>query len=131
MINDPFRLGGALSRLGGGGRKNAKAAANAAAVLLRDGETVECIAQGQFYGANAVVILTNQRLLVVNDREFRPDIVDFVVDGAITVQGWADERVAAVLIQRNELTAQIERIGDKAIAQELAQRIRARAAGTA
>ena len=131
VVNDPAGLGTALSRLGSGGRKGAKAAANAAAVLLRNGEIVECIAQGQFFGANGVVLLTNQRLLVVNDREFRPDVVEFTVDGALTVQGWADDRAAALLIQRNELTAQVERIGDKAIAQELAQRIRARAAGTA
>jgi hypothetical protein len=99
-------------------------------VLLREGEMVECLAQGQFYGANAVVLLTNQRLLVVNDREYKPDVVEFTVDGALTVQGWADDRAAALLIQRNELTAQVERIGDKGIAQELAQRIRGRAAGT-
>ena len=91
---------------------------------------VECLVQGQFYGANAVVLLTNQRLLVVNDREYKPDVVEFTVDGALTVQGWADDRAAALLIQRNELTAQVERIGDRAIAQELAQRIRGRAAGT-
>jgi len=130
-VNDPAGLGTALSRLGSGGRKGAKAAANAAAVLLRDGEIVECLAQGQFYGANCVALLTNQRLLVVNDREFRPDVVEFTVDAALTVRCWADDRAAALLIQRNELTAQVERIGDKAMAQELAQRIRARAAGTA
>jgi len=130
VLNDPAGLGAALARLGSGGRKGAKAAANAVAVLLHDGEVVECIAQGQFYGANGVVLLTNQRVLVVNDREHRPDVVEFTVDGGLTVQGWADDRAAALLLQRNELTAQVERIGDKAIAQELAQRIRARSSGT-
>lgn len=129
MVNDPAGLGAALARLGGGGRKGAKAAANAAAVLLREGEIVECVVQGQLYGSNAVALLTNGRLLIVNDREFRPDVVEFVVDAAISVQGWQDDRAAAVLIQRNELSAQIERIGDKPLAQELAQRIRARATG--
>ena len=123
-------LGAALARLGSRSRKNAKPAANAVAVLLHDGEVVECVVQGQFYGAAAVALLTNERLLVVNDREFRPDIVEFAVDPSLSVQGWADEQAAALLLQRNDVTAQVERIGDKVIAQELAQRIRARAAGT-
>jgi hypothetical protein len=129
MSNDPAGLGAALGRLGSGGRKGAKAAATAVAVLLREGEVVECIVQGQLYGANAVALLTNARLLLVNDREFRPDIVEFVVDASIIVQGWADERAAALQVQSGAVSAQIERIGDKPIAQELAQRIRARAAG--
>jgi hypothetical protein len=128
-VNDPAGLGAALARLGSGGRKGAKAPANAVAVLLGDGEIVECAVQGQLYGCNAIVLLTNSRLLVVNDREFRPDVVEFVVDAAINVQGWQDDRAAALLLQRNELSAQIERIGDKPLAQELAQRIRARASG--
>ena len=127
MVNDPSGLGAALARLGSGGRKGAKAAANAAAILLQEGEIVECAVQGQLYGSNAVVLLTNSRLLIVNDREFRPDIVEIVVDAAVTVQGWQDDRAAAVLVQRNEVSAQVERIGDKPLAQELAQRIRARA----
>jgi hypothetical protein len=129
MSNDPSGLGAALGRLGGGGRKGAKAAANAVAVLLREGEIVECIVQGQLFGSNAVALLTNARLLLVNDREFRPDVIEFVVDNTISVQGWQDDHAAALLVQRADLSAQIERIGDKLLAQELAQRIRARAAG--
>jgi len=129
MSNDPGGLGAALGRLGSGGRKGAKASANAVAVLLREGEIVECIVQGQLYGSNAVALLTNARLLFVNEREFRPDVVEFVVDASINVQGWQDDRAAALLVQRGDQSAQIERIGDKPLAQELAQRIRARASG--
>ena len=130
MVNDPHGLGMALGRLGGGARRSGRAAATAVAVLLREGETVECVVQGQYYGANAVVVLTNDRLLVVNDREFRPDVFELTIDDAVTVQGWADDRSASLLIQHHETTAQVERIGDRAIAQEMAQRIRSRAAGT-
>ena len=96
---------------------------------MREGEIVECIVQGQLYGSNAVALLTNARLLFVNEREFRPDVVEFVVDASINVQGWQDDRAAALLVQRGDQSAQIERIGDKPLAQELAQRIRARASG--
>jgi hypothetical protein len=98
-------------------------------VLLQEGEVVECAVQGQLYGSNAVVLLTDQRLLVVNDREFRPDVLEMTVDASVSVQGWQDDRAAALLIQRAEVSAQVERIGDKPLAQEMAQRIRARAAG--
>ncbi|MEA2274418.1 MAG: hypothetical protein QOI98_3126, partial [Solirubrobacteraceae bacterium] len=87
------------------------------------------LVQGQLYGSNAVALLTNARVLLVNDREFRPDVIEFVVDNAISVQGWQDDRAAALLIQRADVAAQIERIAEKPLAQELAQRIRTRAAG--
>jgi hypothetical protein len=96
-------------------------------VLLRDGEVVECVVQGQIYGANAVAVLTNARLLIVNDREFKPDIIDIALDPSVTVQGWQDDRTASLLIQQGASSAQLERIADRALAMELAQRIRARA----
>jgi len=131
VTNDPHGLGVALGRLGGGARRGAKAAAAAVGVLLNDGEVVECLVAGQVYGANALGALTNDRLLVVNDREFKPDVVEVKIDETVTVQGWQDDRNAALMIQSSTgTTVQIERIGDRPIAMEMAQRIRARAAGT-
>ncbi|MEY2588351.1 MAG: hypothetical protein QOJ67_335 [Acidimicrobiaceae bacterium] len=127
MANDPHGLGAAYGRLGSGGRKAGKASTAAVGVLLRDGEVVECVVQGQIYGANAVAVLTNARLLIVNDREFKPDIIDIALDPSVTVQGWQDDRTASLLIQQGASSAQLERIADRALAMELAQRIRARA----
>ena len=127
MANDPHGLGASYGRMGSGGRKAGKASAAAVGVLLRDGEVVECVVQGQIYGANAVAVLTNTRLLIVNDREFKPDIVDIALDASVTVQGWQDDRTASLLIQQGTNSAQLERIGDRPLAMELAQRIRARA----
>jgi hypothetical protein len=127
VANDPHGLGAAYGRLGSGGRKAGKASTAAVGVLLRDGEVVECVVQGQIYGANAVAVLTNARLLIVNDREFKPDIIDIALDPSVTVQGWQDDRTASLLIQQGASSAQLERIADRALAMELAQRIRARA----
>jgi hypothetical protein len=96
-------------------------------VLLREGEIVECVVQGQIYGSNCIAALTNTRLLIVNDREFKPDVLDITLDASVTVQGWQDERTASLLIQQGANSAQVERIGDRPLAMELAQRIRARA----
>jgi hypothetical protein len=127
--NDPHGLGMAIGRLGNGSRKAARSAVVAAGVLLGDGEVVECAVQGRFRDADALAVLTNQRLLVVNDRPWKADIVVLSVDRGLTVQGWQDDRAAALLIQRAEVAVQVERIVDRPLAMEMAQRLRARAAG--
>jgi hypothetical protein len=129
VVNDPHALGLALGRLGGGARRGAKASAAALGVLLSEGEVVEGLVAGQVYGANALGALTNKRLIVVNDRDFKPDVIEIALDSGTTVQGWQDDRSAALLLQGGGVTAQIERIADRPLAMELAQRIRARAAG--
>jgi hypothetical protein len=130
VVNDPHGLGIALARLGSGARRGSKASAAALGVLLAEGEIIEGLVAGQVYGANAVGALTNQRFIVVNDREFKPDVIEMPVDAGTTVQGWQDDRNAALLVQGSGgKSAQIERIGDRPLALEMAQRLRARAAG--
>jgi hypothetical protein len=98
-------------------------------VLLAEGEIVEGLVAGQVFGANSVAAITNQRFIVVNDREFKPDVIEITVDAGCTVQGWQDDRNAALLVQSGSMSVQIERIGDRPMAMEMAQRLRARAAG--
>ena len=128
-VNDPHALGVALGRLGGGARRASKAAAAALGVALAQGEVVEAVVAGQLYGANALGALTNQRFVVVNDREFKPDVIALAVDAGCVVQGWQDDRNAALLVQSGGQSAQIERIADRPMAVEMAHRLRARAAG--
>jgi hypothetical protein len=128
-MNDPHGLGLAMGRLGSGARRGSKSAGAALGVVLVEGEVVEGLAAGQLFGSNAIAALTNQRLIIVNDREFKPDVIEIQVDASTTVQGWQDDRSAAVLVQGGGQQAQIERIADRPLAMELAQRIRARAAG--
>lgn len=98
-------------------------------MLLAEGEIVEGLVAGQVFGANSVAAITNQRFIVVNDREFKPDVIEITVDAGCTVQGWQDDRNAALLVQSGSMSVQIERIGDRPMAMEMAQRLRARAAG--
>ena len=98
-------------------------------MLLAEGEVVEGLVAGQVFGANSIAAITNQRFIVVNDREFKPDVIEITVDAGCTVQGWQDERNAALLVQSGPVSVQIERIGDRPMAMEMAQRLRARAAG--
>jgi hypothetical protein len=97
--------------------------------VLAEGEVVEAVVAGQLYGANALAALTDRRFVVVNDREFKPDVIEITVDAGCTVQGWQDDRNAALLVQSGGQSAQIERIADRPLAVEMAHRLRARAAG--
>jgi hypothetical protein len=129
VVNDPHGLGIALGRLGGGARRGSRSCAAALAVLLEQGEVIEGMVAGQVYGANALLALTTARLIAVNDREFKPDVVEVPLESATTVQGWQDDRNAALLVQGTSQAVQIERIADRPLAMDLAQRIRARIAG--
>jgi hypothetical protein len=118
----------AVGRLAGGSRKKAKPSLTALAAILESGELVECVVAGRFNGVDGVGALTSKRVLLVNDREWKPDVADFPVDGSITIQGWQDNRTAALVIQRAESSGTIDHIDDRAIAIEFAQRLRSRAA---
>jgi hypothetical protein len=126
---DPNGLGAAASRLSRGSAKNARTALGLASVLLEDGEVVECVVAGKVNELDGLVCLTNRRLFVLNDRQWVPDQLSLPVDAAMSVRGEVAGSAASITIQREAHAAVITRIGDLPLAQELAQRIRARAVG--
>jgi hypothetical protein len=77
-----------------------------------------------------VAALVDGKVVLVSDRQWKPEVVVLPVDGELSVRGWHDERTASltfVLADRHEV---IERIGDRALAIELAQRVRHAQAAT-
>ena len=48
------------------------------------------------------------------------------VDSNLTVAGMQDERTASLTFQSNEHSVSVERISDRPLAMEMAQRVRAR-----
>ncbi|MGI8662619.1 MAG: hypothetical protein ACR2LQ_05335 [Acidimicrobiales bacterium] len=110
----------------GGSKKAAKASATALAVLLQEGEVVECLVHGQLYGDDGVAALTERRLVFVNDKEWAPVVVAVPVDATLTVAGMQDDRTASLSFTSAGNVIQIDRIGDRALAMEMAQRIRTR-----
>ena len=130
---DPHAVGWAVGRLSagltGGPRKAAKTPALVLAVLLRDGEVVQCLVVGQVLGVDGVAALTDQRLVFVTEREFEPDVFELPVDASLTVAGMQDDRTASLTFQHGPHSAVIERISDRPLAMEFAQRVRARTGG--
>ncbi|MEM9466173.1 MAG: hypothetical protein AAGA90_12425, partial [Actinomycetota bacterium] len=126
---DPHQLGAAVNRLSGSTRKASAAAFAVAAVSLADGEIVQMAIGCRFLGADGAVLLTDRQMMIVNDRSWEPDVVPVALEAGLTVQGWQDDRWAALVFARDGHELVVDRIGDRAIAQELAAEVRRRSEG--
>ncbi len=128
---DPSGLGAAYGQLGMFTKRSARIAIGVAGVVLDPSERVEVLVSGRYRGHDGVAILTDRRLLVINDREWRPDVEELVVAPGTTIQGWQDERFAAIVIQLpTGQTITVDQISERESAQRMAAAIRTRA-GTA
>jgi len=128
-LTDPHGLGAALSRLSGSGRKAGYAAFMVLARILEEGEQIAVVTACRFRGAPAALALSDRRLLLVNAREWEPDVLPVGLEPGLTVQGWQDERYAALVFTRDGHELVVDRIGDRAMAQEIAAGVRSRVGG--
>jgi hypothetical protein len=126
---DPAGLNPAVGRMLTGSRKTGRAALAVLTTALDDGEKVQIVAQGRYLGANGILALTDRRLLVVNDREWQPDITTVDLAPGLEVKGWQDERRAALVFERDGHQLVTDQIADRELAQEIAREVRARAGG--
>ena len=128
-MTDPHQLGAAVSRLSGSTRKASAAALAVAAVSLAEGEIVQLAIGCRFLGADGAVLLTDRQMLITNARPWQPDIVPVALEPGLTVQGWQDDRHAALVFARDGHELVVDRIADRAVAQELAAEVRRRTGG--
>jgi hypothetical protein len=128
---DPHGVGQASARMGNGGRRIAKVSSLILAAVLEPEDVVEILVSGKHRGLNAVVALAGSKVLLVNEHEWKPDVLVMPVNGALQVQGWQDDRFATLLFQDGERQEVLERIPDRLLAIEFAQRVRDRAAANA
>ena len=69
-----------------------------AAALLDDGEQVEAVVCGEYFGNVAVLVVTDQRALAVSTRPYKPD-TDSIPRTAVTeVNGWIESNRATLRI---------------------------------
>ncbi len=127
-VSDPSGLGAAYNQMGMFTKRSSRIAVGVLGVVLDAGEMIEVLVAGRYRGNDGVVALTDRRLVVVNDREWRPDVEELVIVPGTTIQGWQDDRSAAVVIQApSGATITIDQINEREHAQRLAAAIRARA----
>lgn len=128
-LTDPFGIGQAVSRLSNSSRRAGKGAFLVLAGALDDDEHVEVIAQCRYRGADGAMALTNKRLLIINSREWQPDVTPVGLEPGLTVHGWQDERTAALVFDRDGAELVVDKIGDREVVQDLVARVRARVGG--
>ncbi|CAN5696609.1 hypothetical protein BH24ACT3_BH24ACT3_04560 [soil metagenome] len=127
---DPLGLGAAVNRLSGGARRSGKVTLPVLSAVLEETERVEIVVLGRMNGLPGVAALTDRRIVVLNERQWRPEMEAVPLDPELDVQGWADDRVAALVFQLGEHAVTIDRIPDLELAKELAARVRHRLASS-
>ena len=99
------------------------------ATTLEPGERVEALLQGKLRGEDAAAALTDRRVVLANDREWKPDVEIIELGPGLTVQGWQDDRSASLMFQRGGTSVTIEHISDRDQAQRMATLVRSRSGG--
>jgi hypothetical protein len=125
---DPFELAPAVARLSANAQRAGRVAAAILSALLGEGEQVRALVQGMYQGNAAVGVFTNERILLVNDHEWRPDVREVPVTADLVVQGWQDDRSASLVFVTEGQSVTFSMILDRPLAQEMAHLIRARVA---
>lgn len=104
----------------------AKIALIVASAAMISAERVESLVAGRFFGHDAVALLTTHRLLIVNGRPFKPDLLALAVSPTLRVTGWAVDTTATLVFEDGEQQAVIDHIRDRSSAQVLAAALRQR-----
>ena len=97
--------------------------------MLDPGDVAEALVVGRCDGQVAALALTDRALVLVDDRQWKPRVERFTLDASLQVQGWQDDKTASLTLVVGGRQVVVERIADRPVAVEMAQRIRARTGG--
>jgi hypothetical protein len=124
--SDPHGIDAALGKLMGGSRRTARSATLVAATMLADGEMVEAALGGRFRGEDAVVLLTDRRLILANSRQWDPEVVSIENVSGVTLEGWVERRAAIFRITDRTEQHIVDKINDTDAAEAFATMVRGR-----
>ena len=100
-----------------------------AGAVLEPDEVVESVVVGKLDANVAVLVLTDRALVLADERQWRPVVERFALDSALQVQGWQDDKTASLTLINQGRQIVVDKIADRPLAVEMAQRIRARSGG--
>jgi hypothetical protein len=127
---DPHGLAAQVGALGMFSRRSGKTAILLIASQLEPGEQVEVLVSGRFRGEDGAAVVTPTRVLLANDREWKPDILSIAITKGLAVQGWQDDKSASLVFQHDGTATTIDQIGEREMAQRMAAVVRSRAAAS-
>jgi hypothetical protein len=128
QLMDPHAIGQAVARLGSKAKRDGKVAFAVMSAVLEEGDVVEIVVQGRVRGVPGVAALVGSKLVFVNERWWKPEVVVMPITSGLQVQGLQDDRSATVVVSEANRQEVIELISDKLIAVEFAHRVRDRTA---
>jgi hypothetical protein len=123
-LEDPQGFDTAILRLHPQDRERSHVPLSVCGALLHEHEHVRGVVTGQMLGRPAAVVVTDERVLVVNDRRWQPVVDIFPIDGDLVVRGRHDRHVAALSFADQSRVSMVDGIGEVDIAIELAEHIR-------
>lgn len=123
-LDDPQGYETAILRLHPQDRERAHVPLSVCGALLHEDEVVLGVVTGQMLGRPAAVAVTEERVLVVNDRRWQPVVDIFPIDGDLVVRGRHDRHVAALSFADPTRVSMVDGISEVLIAIELAGHIR-------
>jgi hypothetical protein len=130
-VDDPHGIGPAVGRLGVIARRSAKVPVAILSAVLVEGDTVEALAYGRFRGAGAVAAFVGGAVVLVNDRQWKPDVARVELTPELLVHGWQDDRTASLTFVTPSGQEVLDSVDNRPQAIELAQRVRERVAALA
>jgi len=127
-VVDPYQLGPASQRLSAAALRTGRVSLGILSTVLEPGEVVESLVGGRYQNQAGVAALTNQRLVLVNEHEWVPEVRTVAMTADLVVQGWQDDRTASLIFISEGQSVSFSLIIDRPLAQEMAQLVRARVA---
>jgi hypothetical protein len=128
---DPHGLEPLIVRLSASSARIGRIALAVLSVVLEDGEIVEALVQGTYQHQAGLAAVTDRRVVLVNDHEWRPDVRSIPLTPELAVQGWQDDRTASLIFVAADRSITISDIADRPLAQEMARRLREKVASLA
>lgn len=119
VLSDRHGLSSAITRLGASSRANGATAFSIAGALLAPDERVHSVVAGTSLGMPTVVVVAGQRVLVVSERHYVPDIEIFRVGAPLVVHGRHANEQASLTFADGERLITVDQIHDVACAVEL------------
>jgi hypothetical protein len=123
-LADANGLAAAVSRLRPEAQEEAAIPFSVCGALLAPGEIVMVAVNGQMLGHPAIVVLTNERVLVINARRWQPIVDVFAVGPELVVRGRHDRDVASLTFSEGARLSTVDGISEVGLAVELADRLR-------
>ena len=123
-LADANGLAAAIGRLRPEAQEEAAIPFSVCGALLASGEIVMVAVNGQMLGHPAIVVLTNERVLVINARRWQPIVDVFAVGPELVVRGRHDRDVASLTFSEGARLSTVDGISEVGLAVELADRLR-------